>query len=248
MGITVHYRGSIPDLERIEDFEDRVLDLVLEIGGEARIWRSACETDPSRMVRGLIIDLAPGQEPTCFLFSPEGWLIRLFEIEEAEDGKLTEQPYCWVKTQFGPIEGHVALVELLRAIKVEFIPNLEVMDEGDYWETRDLDNLRRKFNFLKSAIDTFAQDLEKHPLTSEAAEDENILISRIERIARLVHQELSRPSEHPPVEFPEDELGIPPDPDENESRWDALFRENRRKQERMTRSIEESMPTRDLAT
>ena len=35
-----------------------------------------------------------------------------------------------MKTQFGSVEGHVALVELLAASKREFIPDLEVSDEG----------------------------------------------------------------------------------------------------------------------
>ena len=56
-----------------------------------------------------------------------------------------------------------------------------------------------------------------------------------------MHQTLSRPAEHPPVHFPDDETGAPPDPVENEARWDALFAENRRKQERMERVMEEQM-------
>ena len=46
MGITIHYRGAIASLDRVEDFEDRVLDLALELGGQAHIWRTACDTDP----------------------------------------------------------------------------------------------------------------------------------------------------------------------------------------------------------
>src|SRR5205823_206009 len=38
-----------------------------------------------------------------------------------------------IKTQFGPVEGHVALVEMLAALKREFLPDLEVSDEGGYW-------------------------------------------------------------------------------------------------------------------
>ena len=41
MGVTISYRRSLADLDRIEDFEDRVLDLALELGGEAQIWRTA---------------------------------------------------------------------------------------------------------------------------------------------------------------------------------------------------------------
>jgi hypothetical protein len=36
MGVTVADRGRLADLTRIEDFEDRLLDFVLEVGGLAR--------------------------------------------------------------------------------------------------------------------------------------------------------------------------------------------------------------------
>jgi hypothetical protein len=239
MGVTIHYRGSLADLSRVEDFEDRVIDLALAVGGNPRVWRSADERDPSRMVRGLMVDLAPGQESMSLLVSPEGWLVGLFQIEDAERGALAEKPWCWVKTQFGSIEGHVALVELLAALKKEFTPDLEVMDEGGYWEHRDLNELRQKLEFVGLAINMLADELEHDRLSSEAREDPEILATRIERLARKVHATLSRPAEHPPVHFPDDESGAPPDPAENEARWDALFAENRRKQERMGRVMEE---------
>ena len=239
MGVTIHYRGSLADLSRVEDFEDRVIDLALAVGGNPRLWRSANERDPSRMVRGLIIDLAPGQETTSLLISPEGWLIGLMEIGDAERGALTEKPWCWVKTQFGPIEGHVALVELLAGLKAEFMPDLEVMDESGYWEHRDPKILRQKIEFIGRAIDMLAGELERDRLSPEAAEDPEILATRIERLAQKVHATLTRPAEHPPIHFPEEETGVPVDPAENEVRWDALFAENRRKQERMERVMEE---------
>jgi hypothetical protein len=239
MGVTIHYRGSLADMSRVEDFEDRVIDLALSVGGNPRLWRSADESDPSRMVRGLLVDLAPGQETTSLLLSPEGWLIGAFEIEDAERGALTEKPWCFVKTQFGPIEGHVALVELLAGLKKEFMPDLEVTDEGGYWEHRDVHELRQKIEFLGRAIGKLAGALEDDRLSPEAREDPEILATRIERLARQVQATLSRPAEHPLVHFPDDEAGTEPDPAENEARWDALFAENRRKQERMQRVIEE---------
>ncbi len=241
MGVTIHYRGSLADLGRVEDFEDRVIDLALVVGGDCRVWRSADEQDTSRVVRGLILDLAPGQESTSLLISPEGWLIGLMEIEDAERGVLTEKPWCWVETQFGPIEGHVALVELLTALKAEFMPDLEVSDESGYWERRDVAILRQKMEFLGRAISTLTAALENDRLSPEAAEDPEILATRIERLARKVHETLSRPAEHAPVRFPENETGVPSDPAENEARWDELYRENRRKQERMERVMEEQL-------
>lgn len=241
MGVTIHYRGRIADVQRVEDFEDRVIDLVLELGGNVRVWRSADEQDQARMVRGLMVDLAPGQETTSLLLSPEGWLVNLFEIEDAEKGRLRETPWCFIKTQFGSVDGHVALVELLTALKREFFPDLEVSDEGGYWERRDVEELRQKMAFVGRAIDTLAETISVDGLSREAAEDPQILATRIERLAHRVHATISRPAEHAPVYFPEDETGALADPNENEARWDELFRSNRRKQERMTRTLEEQM-------
>lgn len=241
MGVTIHYRGSIADLSRIEEFEDRVIDLALAVGGNCRVWRSANDRDTSRVVRGLILDLAPGQESTSLLISPEGWLVGLMEIEDAEKGALSEPPWCSVKTQFGPIEGHVALVELLAGLKAEFMPDLEVSDESGYWEHRDLAKLRANIEFLNCAMDLLGAALAQDGLSPEAAEDPEILATRVERLARRVHAIMSRPAEHAPVSFPEDELGLPSDPAENEARWDELYRENRRRQERMERAMEEQM-------
>jgi hypothetical protein len=69
MGITVSYKGSLADSQRVEDFEDRVVDLALELGGQARIWRSARDRCPERMVRGVIVDLCPGLETVSLLVS-----------------------------------------------------------------------------------------------------------------------------------------------------------------------------------
>lgn len=138
-------------------------------------------------IRGVILDLAPGQESTSLLLSREGWLLGLVDLEDAEAGQLTEPPWCFTKTQFGPVEGHVTLVEMFRALKRDFLPGLEVSDEGGYWETGDLAELTRRRSFLQEAITRMAEGLQRHGLTPEAAEDPEILLTRIEQIAAQVH-------------------------------------------------------------
>jgi hypothetical protein len=240
MGVTVHYRGRLADLTRVEDFEDRLLDFALEVGGQAQIWRTHADDNPQRVVRGVILDLAPGLESTSLLLSPEGWLIGLTDIEGAERGTLTEPPWCFTKTQFGPMEGHVALVEMFAALQREFLPDLEVSDEGGYWQTRDLAELTRRHSQVQKAIDGVAEGLRRHGLSREAAEDPDILIRRIERIAAQVQRILQRPAEHPPVTFPDDDAsGVAPDPEATEALWDEMYKHNRRQQERLQRALEE---------
>ncbi len=240
MGITIAYRGRLADLSRVEDFEDRLVDCALEIGGQAQIWRSWADDNPERMVRGVILCVAPGQDSTSLLLSPEGWLIGLTDIKDAENGRLKEPSWCFTKTQFGPIEGHVALVELLAALKREFLPDLEISDDGGYWETRDLAELIRNHAMTQAAIDGLAEGLRRYGLSREAAEDPSILLRHIERVAELVHRTLRRPAEHPPVELEGDnDSGGGADPEATEKLWDEISKHNRRQQERIQRAINE---------
>jgi hypothetical protein len=93
---------------------------------------------------------------------------------------------------------------------------------------------------VQEAMDAIVRGLECHGLSREAAEDQEILLRRIERIAAKVHRMLKRPAEHPPVSFPEDEaFGSEQDFEADEALWDELYKHNRRQQERMQRALEE---------
>ncbi len=56
------------------------------------------------------------------------------------------------KTQFAPVEIHMEVIDLLRAIKPLFA-DLKVLDEGGYWDTNDRDELETRIGFLNRAID-----------------------------------------------------------------------------------------------
>jgi hypothetical protein len=157
------------------------------------------------------------------LVSPEGWLTGLTDIEDAENGRLEEPPWCFVKTQFGPVEGHVAIVEMFAALKREFLPDLEVSDDGGYWETRDFADLARKRSLTKQAIDGLADGLRRYGLSSEAAEDPAILLRHIERVAAQVHGVLRRLSEHAPIGIEgHDDDGGAAAPEATVRVWDEL--------------------------
>jgi hypothetical protein len=240
MAITIAYRGRLADLTRVEDFEDRLLDLALELGAQAQIWRSYAGHQPQRMVRGILLTLAPGQEPASLLLSPEGWLIDPADIEAAERGRLAGPTWCSTQTQFGSLEGHMTLVEMLAVLERMFLTDLEVSDQGGYWDTRDVDELVRRRALPQAATDDAVQRPQPHGLSREAAESSANLLRRAERIAALVKRILERPAEHPPPMFPDDAT-VGPDPQATEALWDEMFKHNRRQQERLHRAIEDRM-------
>lgn len=243
MGVTIHYRGTVDDLGRIEEMEDRVVDLVFALGGRATVWRSYADHDPKRIVRGVMIDIAPGHETFSLLVSPEGHLTPLWQIEEAEKTPFDKPPDCFVKTQFGSVQGHVAIVHLLDAVRQRYCSNLEVSDEGEYYETRDVAKLTQKMQFLARAVESLADGLRKHGLSDEAAEDPDIVASRIQRVAVLVQEKMLGEAE---------ELSSATDTDAGEFDWqepsleeevetmDRYRRQNQLRSERMIRRIAEA--------
>ncbi len=97
--------------------------------------------------------------------------------------RLDEQPWVSVKTQFAKPEAHVALIETLAAIRERYIADLEVRDEGGYWETRDLAGLLRRLMGIEQALDRLTEAIERVQPHPHAKDDTGILAATIERIA-----------------------------------------------------------------
>jgi hypothetical protein len=173
MGTKVHYSGKFGELERIEEFEDRVLDMALDLGADAQIFRGFPTTSPTRAVRGLIVNLAAGQESLSLLVSPDGWLIPGYRLDVADLHNDTEPPWCSVKTQYGSLEGHILVVEVLDAIRKVFIKTLEVDDEAGYWEHRDIGALAKRFRRNQFLIDSFARGLDKSTMREQSGAAQN---------------------------------------------------------------------------
>lgn len=100
-------------------------------------------------IRGLIIDVHPDCETVHLLFNRQG-LLRSYAPQSP--GYYTEQQYFFAKTQFAPIEVHVAICELLRFVKDNYMPGLKVTDEGWYWETGDREKLAMHLGFISDKM------------------------------------------------------------------------------------------------
>lgn len=227
MSIELRFRGRLRDPDLLETMEDRIVELSMEIDGHARVWRSASDKQPGRVVRGVVLDLAPGVEPVSFVISPEGELTPLGRLEDAEEGRMPPRPWVSVDTGFGDAAAHLLLVALLDALKQDFLAEFEVEDEADYWNSRDLAGYLETRRRLGGRA-------------AGGALDATRLAEELRRITDLVRRALTRPPEHPPVRFTEEG-----DTEEDERRygteqeWDDWFKEHRRKQERLMRAFEE---------
>ncbi len=102
--------------------------------------------------RGIIV-MPPDCEPLWLTFGRDGTLISYQASAESykQPGNYLAVTDLYTKTQFAGVNAHIGVCEMLLLSKGHGV-ELEVLDEGEYWETGDRALLERKLGFLDSAI------------------------------------------------------------------------------------------------
>ncbi|MDZ7264673.1 MAG: hypothetical protein ONB16_08825 [candidate division KSB1 bacterium] len=168
MGISIHFRGSISSLENIEQFQSELVAICEVMNWEYHLVNQDQQQPFSAKLvhselgkkieghiplRGIIISIDPQNEDLRLLFTPEGKLSDFMLEMLKQDGTLDRSSdWVSVKTQAGAVSSHVAVVKLLRYLQQTFLPDLEVRDEGEYWETGDIEKLMGHRGFLAGKI------------------------------------------------------------------------------------------------
>ena len=196
MGLTIHYSGRINNIELVEKLTDELDDFSRQLGWKSKRWDNDWNKPNTVKIenkKGEIrisghaplkgIDLFPHEdcEPLTLTFTPDGWLVSLVDLSLiADDSRLIMS----TKTQFAPLETHITIVKLLEFLKKSYIQNLEVNDEGGYWETGDIDELKRRRNSIFRAMDTLEQGLSELPAERIANKTPEEIADMIERILK----------------------------------------------------------------
>lgn len=165
MGISIHYHGRLDDTERLDEalrmietwcrqhewschrleFETRGTYVSADIGAELPV-----ELDTSW--RGWSIDPHDKCESLVLAFDDDGRLMLCFD---APDGDSVVQYRLSVTTQYAPPHVHVKICELLRQLQRDFArEGLEVVDEGDYFDSRDKRRLVERRDEVQQVMGT----------------------------------------------------------------------------------------------
>lgn len=155
MGVTIYYKGKLDSVKDIASFCDELEDIAKSMQWKHSVFREFDNKDKVPL-KGLIISPHPDSESLQFMTDQLGFLRNAFSFRFREpDDSLTFSNF--IKTQFAPVDIHIAIVKLLKYVQKKYISNLEVYDDGQYWETGDAGILEKKINFLNSAMD-FLED------------------------------------------------------------------------------------------
>jgi len=164
MGITIHYKGKLNNPDLLNTFCDEIKDIAKDMNWSFNTFDNDLNKSNSSYldkngnikghipIKGLNVTIHPKAESLSFLFDKNGNLRNLL-VMTYKNGNESEVSNIFIKTQFVPIEIHITIIKLLEYIKKKYISNLEVIDEGNYWETRDKNILEEKLSFLNKEID-----------------------------------------------------------------------------------------------
>lgn len=111
-------------------------------------------------LKGVQINIHPDCEPLQIYFDSKGNLQTPVGMVLLLEGRLKPgKSYTSVKTQFAPPDIHIAIINLLKFLKNRYISDLEVYDEGEYWESGDRDLLIEKIAHIKQGMDILEEAL-----------------------------------------------------------------------------------------
>lgn len=149
MGLTIHFEGKLKSEQDyfllLDDAKKFACDNhfeYFEIAEENKLLqrvRNDQDWDYQGVTRGIQIQPTDNAEPLILEF----------------DKDLYIQEYC--KTQFADAEVHIKVIEFLEAIKPYFFV-LEILDEGDYLETKNREILAKHINNCWEAIEKLKID------------------------------------------------------------------------------------------
>ncbi len=169
MGITIHYSGKLDDARVLPDLllaakhscfqrEWEYQEIDERIIGKVERWIPSDDEEIHTKtasiddtLRGLIINPHPESESVWLTFNQRAELCFYMPLQET--GMYWENKLLFTKTQFAPLDIHIAICELLHLIQDKYFPSLQVSDEGEYWETRDPDRLARNIGMLNGIMD-----------------------------------------------------------------------------------------------
>ena len=153
MGITIHFEGTLKDETAYEAVVSETSKLATEMSWPAR----SIGEEKVTLLR------VKGEEDWDYVGPAKGIEIRPHENSDplrlVFDKELYVQEY--IKTQFAPVEIHVAVSNLLKRLEPYF-ERFEVTDEGEYYDTNDFEKLKDNIQWCYKGLDEYLGQEDKY--------------------------------------------------------------------------------------
>ena len=177
MGVSIHYRGRVAEIQNIKAICDELAAIADRMNWRyTRLdedWSQAADAaievreQGSQIsghlpLKGIALTPHPKCETLQFFFDASGNLQDLISMVNISEGTLKpEDVWISVKTQYAGPETHIWVIGLLKYFQKLHLPDLEVQDEGEYWETGNFKILKEKMDFVGEKIAAVSAELSR---------------------------------------------------------------------------------------
>ncbi len=199
MGVSIHYRGKLQNLDTIHALIEEVRDIAAVMGWKYKWMDDDWQQPPSAHLesareagiqivgncglKGIQFAPSPHCEYVWLYFNAKGILTSPFRVAlDAEEGYPMQEHWLATKTQNAGVEAHIAIVKLLRYLKSKYIPDLQVEDEGNYWDGNDAQKLQECFDTIDTGLQVVSQAVVRANVSFEDSTDE--VVRKIEEALR----------------------------------------------------------------
>lgn len=110
------------------------------------------------VMQGIIITPHPKSEQLALTFNQQGELVRYMPLDDL--GTYWEIKSLFTKTQFAGMETHSAVCEFLHFLQDNYMPDLHVYDEANYFESGDANRATDALDTTDTALDGLQGALE----------------------------------------------------------------------------------------
>jgi len=158
MGLTFHYQGTIKETRRIAKLSDEVKDIceTMDWRYQNRDFEFELDTHvlehigfadkPNVKLSGIMFCPHPESEWVYLYFTEKGQLTSPATMQFLDTNIDPDFAFsAFTKTQHAGPEVHIAILKLLDYLNKKYELSLQIIDEGEYWETKDETRLRNNF-------------------------------------------------------------------------------------------------------
>ncbi len=198
MGMSIHYRGTLNYLGEIDALVDELTDIAETLGWDYTTldedWskpntatvafkKGKVNIGGHLPLKGVSLQMHGSCGSTPLYFDAEGHVRCPIGMTMIHDGEVpSEEAWVSVKTQERSCQTHVALVKLLRYLKKRYVCDLEVRDEGEYWDTGDRQKLEENMTLLNGKLQHLSATISSGRIGDLTGLSADEIASRIERL------------------------------------------------------------------
>jgi hypothetical protein len=196
MGLTIFYSGRFNPESSLTEMIEEVKDICEVQKWDYHIFEREFPALPfPEEYDGEIYGICftpPKSETVSLEFLSNGrmsgsHLLHLWEDSDNEEHKqFIYMPFT--KTQFAGYEVHALIVEIFRYVSKKYLLDFKMTDEGDYWETNDMEVLKERFRVYESLIDNFCLGLQAMPV-KKGENMEEYLIRVMKKVQKMKKKE-----------------------------------------------------------